>query len=441
MTKSIESAQQNNLSGEITIPGDKSISHRAILFSIISKGKTQIHGSQKSEDVFNSLNVAKLLGVEIKVHESLFYLDSPGIEGLSAPSQDLYFGNSGTGIRLFAGFLSSLKFSSVLTGDASLSSRPMKRIIDPLQKMGAKISATNKEKPPLKISPSVGLKGIAYKMPIASAQVKSSILLAGLNAEGKTKIQEKYQTRDHTEKMMKTFGANILSSNGIIEIERSDLKTPGQVEVPGDFSSAAFFIGACLISENSEIIIKNVGINETRIAFLNCLLDMNAKIDLTNIRQLGSEDVADLVIKSSNLLPAKIKENIVPNLIDELPLFFLIASLIDGESEFIGLSELKHKESDRLSIMVNNLKELDVEVHLSGDSLKIFGKKDRIFSDGVFDSHGDHRIAMTMLVAGLRSPRGINVNNVDCINTSFPEFIDQAKMLGFSFKNGKSNNH
>ena len=436
MTASLKSSKKNNLSGEIVIPGDKSISHRAILFGLLSKGKTQIHGSQNSEDVLNSLNVARLLGIETKVKSSIIFLDSPGIEGLSAPTNDLYFGNSGTGIRLFAGFLSSLNFSSKLTGDASLSNRPMMRIIDPLKKMGAKISASYKENPPLKISPSSGLKGITYKMPIASAQVKSSILLAGLNAEGKTLIQEKYATRDHTERMMKTFEANISSSNGIIEIEKSDLKTPGQIEVPGDFSSAAFFISACLISGNSEIKIKNVGINETRKAFLDCLLDMRANIDVINIRQFGNEEVADLLIKSSDLLPTKIMEDIVPNLIDELPLFFLIASLIEGESEFFGLSELKHKESDRLSIMINNLKELDVEVDLNEDSLKIVGKNDRIFSDGVFDSHGDHRIAMTMLVAGLRSPKGLKVKNIDCINTSFPEFVDQAKLLGFNLNNG-----
>ena len=436
MTASLRSSKKKNLSGEIVIPGDKSISHRAILFGLLSKGKTQIHGSQNSEDVLNSLNVARLLGIETKVKSSIIFLDSPGMKGLSAPTNDLYFGNSGTGMRLFAGFLSSLSFSSTLTGDASLSKRPMMRIIDPLQKMGAKISATNKENPPLNVSPSNGLKGITYKMPIASAQVKSSILLAGLNAEGKTLVQEKYATRDHTERMMKTFEANISSSNGIIEIEKSDLKTPGQIEVPGDFSSAAFFISACLISENSEIIIKNVGINETRKAFLDCLLDMRANIDLINIRKFGNEEVADLVIKSSDLLPAKIMEDIVPNLIDELPLFFLIASLIEGESEFVGLSELKHKESDRLSIMINNLKELDVEVHFNEDSLKIVGKNDRIFSDGVFDSHGDHRIAMTMLVAGLRSPKGVIVKNIDCINTSFPEFFDQAKTLGFNLNNG-----
>ncbi len=436
MTTSLKSSKKNNLSGEVVIPGDKSISHRAILFGLLSKGKTQIHGSQNSEDVLNSLNVARFLGIKIKVKSSVIFLDSPGIEGLSAPTKDLYFGNSGTGMRLFAGFLSSLNFSSTLTGDASLSNRPMMRIIDPLQKMGAKISATNKENPPLKISPSTGLIGITYKMPIASAQVKSSILLAGLNAEGKTQVQEKYPTRDHTERMMKTFEANISFSKGIVEIEKSDLKTPGQIEVPGDFSSAAFFIGACLISENSEIKIKNVGINNTRKAFLDCLLDMNANIDLANIRQLGNEEVADLVIKSSDLLPAKIMEDIVPNLIDELPLFFLIASLIDGESEFNGLSELKHKESDRLSIMINNLQKLDVEVQLNEDSLKIIGKKDRTFSDEVFDSHGDHRIAMTMLVAGLRSTEGLTITNLECINTSFPEFIDQAKTLGFSFKNG-----
>ena len=214
------------------------------------------------------------------------------------------------------------------------------------------------------------------------------------------------------------------------------LKTPRQIEVPGDFSSAAFFISACLISENSEIKIKNVGINKTRKAFLDSLLDMNARIDVTNIRQLGTEDVADLIIKSSNLLPIKIKESIIPNLIDELPLFFLIASLIDGESEFIGLSELKHKESDRLSIMVKNLQKLDVKVHLNEESLKITGKKDRIFSGGIFDSHGDHRIAMTMIVAGLRSPKGVIVKNIDCINTSFPEFVDQAKILGFNLNDG-----
>ena len=205
MTTSLKSSKKNNLSGEVVIPGDKSISHRAILFGLLSKGKTQIHGSQNSEDVLNSLNVARFLGIKTKVKSSVIFLDSPGIEGLSAPTKDLYFGNSGTGMRLFAGFLSSLNFSSTLTGDASLSNRPMMRIIDPLQKMGAKISATNKENPPLKISPSTGLMGITYKMPIASAQVKSAILLAGLNAEGKTQVQEKYPTRDHTELLKLIF--------------------------------------------------------------------------------------------------------------------------------------------------------------------------------------------------------------------------------------------
>ena len=273
MTTSLKSSKKNNLSGEVVIPGDKSISHRAILFGLLSKGKTQIHGSQNSEDVLNSLNVARFLGIKTKVKSSVILLDSPGIEGLSAPTKDLYFGNSGTGMRLFAGFLSSLNFSSTLTGDASLSNRPMMRIIDPLQKMGAKISATNKENPPLKISPSTGLKGITYKMPIASAQVKSSILLAGLNAEGKTQVKEKYPTRDHTEKMMKTFEANISFSKGIIEIERSDLKTPGQIEVPGDFSSAAFFIIRALGSKFLYTLCPNP-IN-LKLSFLSFALAMN----------------------------------------------------------------------------------------------------------------------------------------------------------------------
>ena len=424
----------NNLNGEIVCPGDKSISQRSVILGSLLDTDIKISGFLFAEDPLSTVNAMRSLGNNIEIQDETVVIKN---SEKSKVTKKVFcnLGNSGTGMRLIAGLIAGQKLNVELSGDESLSSRPMGRIIEPLIKMGAKIES-NDGCAPLVFSESILLDEFYFKMPIASAQVKSAILLAGLNAEGKTQVQEKYPTRDHTERMMKTFEANISSSKGIIEIERSDLKTPGQIEVPGDFSSAAFFIGACLISENSEIKIKNVGINNTRKAFLDCLLDMNANIDLANIRQLGNEEVADLVIKSSDLLPAKIMEDIVPNLIDELPLFFLIASLIDGESEFNGLSELKHKESDRLSIMINNLQKLDVEVQLNEDSLKIIGKKDRIFPDELFDSHGDHRIAMTMLVAGLRSTKGLTINNLECINTSFPEFIDQAKTLGFSFKNG-----
>ena len=429
------SKSAEGLHGEIKIPGDKSISHRALICTSISDGTSKISNLQESEDVINTLKSLEQLGVKIVKENESYFIEGKGFKGLKASENQLYFGNSGTGIRLMSGILSIQNFSSSLIGDEFLSKRPMKRIIDPLSKMGANISGSKEGTLPLRITPSKKINGINYKMPVASAQVKSAILFASLGAQGDTKIIEKSISRDHTERMFEYFGANISFSETETTLKETDKFTSQNIEIPGDFSSSAFFIVAALISKNSDITLKEVGMNPSRIALLNKLMEMGGNIQVFNHSSFGKEPVADLNIKSSVLNPCEVTSGDVPNLIDELPILFIASCFAEGISSFIEIEELKHKESDRLKAMQDGLDKMKIKNYLDGNVFCIEGMgKDYKSPNFLAETYYDHRIAMSFAIAGLNSNSYIEIASPECINTSFPEFIELGKRLGCNFE-------
>jgi len=430
MTSSIVS-KPSFLSGEIKIPGDKSVSHRAILCSALAKSVSTVNNLQLSEDVLNTLNVVRQLGITIDKKETGYQIFGKGFKGMSKPKDDLYFGNSGTGIRLTAGVLAWQSFDSELRGDSSLSTRPMKRISEPLSSMGAKLLLSPENTPPIKISGNTELSAISYEMPIASAQVKSAILFAALNVKGVTKITEPLITRNHTELMFKQIGVDIQVNNNEILLSGQNDFEGFEIDIPGDFSSAAFLIVGALISPNSSILIKDVGLNPSRTALIEVLLSMNADIEIQNQRKFGEEEVGDLKVNYSELVSCKVDAEVIPNLIDELPILFIASLFAEGESKFFGIEELKHKESDRLVAMQSGLKNLGIDTQYNNDTFSIDGKGSNfLLQEGQIDSFEDHRIAMSFIIAGLRAKKQIQIMNSNCINTSFPEFISQLDSLG-----------
>ncbi len=423
--------KSKNLSGQVIIPGDKSISHRSIILSSLAEGTSEISGFLKGEDCLATLNAFKKMGVKIEDEGEKIYVHGVGLHGLKKPIEDLDLGNSGTSMRLLAGLLSGQKFSSNLIGDSSLSSRPMKRILEPLQEMGAFIFAKDNTAP-ISIKATNKLSGISYKLPIASAQVKSCILLAGLYADSNTQVTENHLTRDHTEKMFKKFGIEIdedlKDSKKIIKIYPPQKLNPSNITIPGDFSSASFFIVAGLIIPNSEIILKNVGINPSRTALLKVLLEMGANIKIKNIKD-DYEKTADIEIKSSNLEAIVLDEELVPNLIDELPILFIAAAFARGKTIIRGVEELKTKESDRLEAMSNSLGILGVGSKSYSDGIDINGKSS-MNSSVTIDSFGDHRIAMASSIACSMLDGENIIKNVENIQTSFPKFTETCNFLG-----------
>ena len=423
------------LHGEIKIPGDKSISHRALICSSISEGTSKISNLQESEDVINTLKSLKQLGINIIKKSDSYYVEGKGFRGLKESEKKLYFGNSGTGIRLMSGLLSIQNFSSILTGDESLSKRPMKRIIEPLLKMGANISGSEEDTLPLRITPSKKINGINYKMPVASAQVKSAILFASLGAQGDTKIIEKSMSRDHTERMFEYFGASISYSETETKLKETEKFTSQNVEIPGDFSSSAFFIVAALISKNSDITLKEVGMNPSRIALLDKLMEMGGDIQVYNHSSFGKEPIADINIKSSVLNSCEVKPGDVPNLIDELPILFIASCFAEGTSSFTDIAELKHKESDRLKAMQDGIDKMKIKNFLDGNVFCIEGMgKDYKSPNFLAETYYDHRIAMSFAIAGLNSNSCIEIASPESINTSFPEFVELGKKLGCNFE-------
>ena len=424
-------SKSKNLKGQVTIPGDKSISHRSIILSSLAEGTSEISGFLKGEDCLATLNSFKKMGVKIEEEDEKISVHGVGLHGLKKPTENLYLGNSGTSMRLLAGLLSGQKFSTVLTGDSSLSSRPMKRILEPLKEMGASISASANTAP-LSIKPSNKLNGISYELPIASAQVKSCILLAGLYADSNTQVIESYLTRDHTEKMFKKFGIEIdesfKDSKKIIKISPPRKLNPSTLNIPGDFSSASFFIVAGLIIPNSEITLKNVGINSSRTALIKVLTQMGANIKIKNIKD-DYEKTADIEIKTSNLKAIVLDEELIPNLIDELPILFIAASFARGKTIIRGVEELRTKESDRLEAMSNSLRVLGVESKSYSDGIDITGKSS-LKSSVIIDSFGDHRIAMASSIACSMLEGENIIKNVENIQTSFPNFIETCGSLG-----------
>ena len=429
------SKSSEGLHGEIKIPGDKSISHRALICASISDGTSKISNLQESEDVINTLNSLKQLGIRIYKKNESYFVEGKGFKGLKESENQLYFGNSGTGTRLMSGLLSIQNFSSSLSGDDSLSQRPMKRIIEPLVKMGVNISGSKEDTLPLRITPSEKINGIHYEMPIASAQVKSAILFASLGAKGDTKIIEKTKSRDHTERMFEFFGANIRYSDKETILKNTDKFTPQNVEIPGDFSSSAFFIVAALISKNSDITLREVGMNPSRIALLNKLIEMGGDIQVFNNSSFGKEPIADVNVKSSSLKSCEVTSDDVANLIDELPILFVASSFAEGISSFNEIEELKHKESDRLKAMQDGLDKMKVKNFLNGNVFCIEGMGKNYKSPNFLaETYYDHRIAMSFAIAGLNSSSSIEIASPESINTSFPEFIDLGNRLGCNFE-------
>ena len=423
--------KSKNLSGQVIIPGDKSISHRSIILSSIANGTSEISGFLRGEDCLATLNAFKKMGVKIEDEDKKIYVHGVGLYGLKKPIEDLDLGNSGTSMRLLAGLLSGQKFSSTLIGDSSLSSRPMKRILEPLQEMGASIFSKDNTSP-LSIKASNKLNGISYELPVASAQVKSCILLAGLYANSNTQVIESHMTRDHTEKMFKKFGIeideNFKNLKKIIRISPPKKLNPSNITIPGDFSSASFFIVAGLIIPNSEITLKNIGINSSRTAFLKVLIEMGANIKIKNIKD-DYEKTADIEIKSSNLEAIVLDEELVPNLIDELPILFIAAAFASGKTIIRGVEELKTKESDRLEAMSNSLGILGVEAKTYSDGIDIIGKSS-LNSSVTIDSFGDHRIAMASSIACSMLEGENIIKNIENIQTSFPKFTETCNYLG-----------
>ncbi len=418
---------------EIQIPGDKSISHRSVIFGSIAQGLTEVSNFLTGEDCICTMNAFKAMGVEIEFNETkrTLKIQGKGFSSLVQPKQEIYLGNSGTGMRLLTGLFAGLPFSTKLTGDASLSGRPMARVIDPLSEMGAKIESQEGKKAPLLIEPVTKLKPINYISKIASAQVKSAILLAGLNAEGVTSVSEPEKSRDHTERMMQGFGVDLkidwlqVSING----NQSLSKLQGQkVEVPGDISSAAFFLVAGSILENAELKLINVGINPTRTGILDVLKSMQANFELINTREVNKEPIADIIIRSSKLKACTIEGDIIPRLIDEIPVISILAAQAQGTTIIKDAAELKVKESNRIATTINMLKKLGVTVEETDDGMIIEGRAGKPFepieANTVIDSHGDHRLAMSSAIAALHSTKPIIILQTEFVATSFPEFFE-----------------
>lgn len=419
---------QVKLKGEIYVPGDKSISHRAIMFSSIAKGNTLIKGFLKAEDTMSTVKCFENMGVEILFEKEDVLVKGVGKYGLNAPSQILNVGNSGTTMRLISGILAGQKFESTLDGDNSIRKRPMKRIIDPLSQMGAVFEAQGGNFAPFKIK-GRELQGITYDMPIASAQVKSAIILAGLYAKGETKIIETIKTRDHTERMLKSMGVDLKVDKNQIVVKNSDLYTADEILVPRDISSGAFFMVAASILKGSEIILKDMILNETRSGILEVMKNMGAKLEILDEKLVCNEKIGDVKVSySKELHGCDISSDIIPSLIDEIPIIALLASQAEGITKIRGASELRVKESDRIKTTVSNLRLMGVDIEELDDGMIIKGKSN-LKASSELKAGLDHRIGMMLSVASLLEGQNSKISGLDSIKTSFPNFFEILKII------------
>jgi len=422
------------IGGELDVPGDKSISHRALMFGGIAEGNTEITGFLAGEDCLATLHALQSLGVRIdRPEEQHVLVHGVGPDGLRGASAPLDMGNAGTAIRLFMGLLAPQRFDSTLIGDESLMRRPMERVATPLRLMGANIQ-THEGRPPVEIRASKDIRAIDYTLPVASAQVKSAVLLAGLQAFGRTHVREPAPSRDHTERMLGAFGVEVLRKGPTVAIEGGQTLRGTTVKVPGDFSSAAFFIVAACLAAEKGLLLRNVGVNPTRTGLIELLLQMGADIRVhphgNRERSAGTnaEPTADIEVHKSRLRGIKVPESLVPLSIDEFPVFFIAAACAEGETLVRGALELRVKESDRLAAMAEGLTTLGVENQLLADGLWLRGADH--FSGGTVNSHGDHRIAMAFAVASLRAQAPIEILDVANVATSFPGFVSMARAVG-----------
>jgi len=416
-------------SGRVTVPGDKSISHRALILGAIADGNTVVRGFLNGEDCLATMTALRHLGVTInELSDTELLIEGCGSDGLKPPTVPLDMGNAGTAMRLLAGLLSGQWFASKLVGDESLSKRPMNRIIDPLTKMGARIDSDDGW-PPLEIHGGRSLSGIAYRLPVASAQVKSTILLAGLFAEGETSIIEPQTTRDHTERMLRSMGAEVTSGETQIVMRGKQVLRGTEVDVPADLSSAAYIMLAALLARECEVVIKNVGVNPTRTGAIDILRDMGADIGLDNVRLFGEEPVADITVRSSELTGIAVDPARVSLAIDEFPMLFIAAACARGKTTFSGIGELRFKESDRIGAMTEGLRQLGATVDETDDGAVVHGTK---LDGGRIMSQGDHRVAMAFAVAGTVAEWSIRIDDTDAVATSFPGFVQCLRGLGIS---------
>ena len=422
-----------SVQGRIRVPGDKSISHRSIMLGSLAEGVTEVEGFLEGEDSLATLQAFRDMGVDIEGPEhGRVTIKGVGIHGLQAPPGPIYVGNSGTSMRLLAGLLAGQNFTTELTGDASLNKRPMGRVADPLRKMGASIDTAEGGRPPLRIKGAQSqLKGMDYAMPMASAQVKSCLLLAGLYAEGKTSVTEPAPTRDHTERMLKGFGYPVQVEGATATVESGHKLTGGKIDVPADISSAAFFMVAASIAEGSDLTLEHVGINPTRIGVINILRAMGGDITLSNEREVGGEPVADIRVRYAPLKGIDIPEDQVPLAIDEFPVLFIAAACAEGRTVLRGAEELRVKESDRIQVMADGLQMLGIKAEPTPDGIVIEGG---VMGGGTVDSHMDHRIAMSFAVASLRATKDICITDCVHVATSFPGFIELSRSVGMHIR-------
>lgn len=408
------------LSGEIIVPGDKSISHRSIMLGSIANGITTVSGFLRGGDNISTISAFRSMGIEIEDDGLTVTIHGKGLRGLSEPMDVIDCGNSGTTIRLITGLLAGQSFFSVVTGDQYLRKRPMKRVVEPLTRMGARIFGRNQGSlAPLAIH-GASLSAIGYESPVSSAQIKSSIMLAGLYADGATSVREPSLSRDHSERMFKLFGANVETFNNGVTVKGGFELTGQKIVVPGDISSATFFIVAALITPGSALLIRNVGVNSTRTGALDILKSMGGCIEIQNLREESGEPIADLLVRYSNLKGCEISGSVVPRAIDEFPAICIAAACADGVTTISDAKELRVKETDRITAMATNLRLLGVIVEESTDGMTINGVES--LGGGVLESFGDHRIAMSFAIASLIASSPITINDTDCIATSFPSF-------------------
>jgi 3-phosphoshikimate 1-carboxyvinyltransferase len=420
--------QPSSLTGGVAdIPGDKSISHRALMLSAIAEGTAHISGFLTGEDCLATMAALQAMGIEIE-HDgaSSLTVHGKGMHGLAAADAELDMGNSGTAMRLFSGLLCGQPYDSVLRGDASLSGRPMNRVIQPLAKMGARIRSKG-GRPPLSIAGGQKLHGIDYDLPVASAQVKSAVLIAGLYAKGITSVTQPAITRDHTERMLSSMGVALDQSNNTVSLRGGATLQAVNVEVPADLSSAAFALVAAIVADDCEVVVKNVGVNPTRTGVLEILQQMGADIRIENERLMGQEPVADIIARSSSLSGIDVEPSLVPLAIDEFPLLFAAAAMANGKTRFSGIAELRVKESDRIGSMVSGLAQLGIEVTESADGAVIHGGT---IGGGTVQSFGDHRIAMAFASVASGASDTVLIEDTDTVSTSFPGFMDCMKSIG-----------
>jgi 3-phosphoshikimate 1-carboxyvinyltransferase len=413
---------KNPLRGEISVPGDKSIGHRAVIFGSIAYGSSRVSNLSGGEDNQRTVQAFKDLGVKISTEGESLYIEGQGWEGLTAPKNIIDCGNSGTTMRLLSGVLAGRPFTTILDGDRSLRRRPMQRVIEPLNRMGAHlIGREGKGLAPLEINGGK-LKGIEYPVPIASAQVKSAILLAGLQAEGLTIVDEPQNSRNHTELMIKGFGGEVMLDGRQVSLTGGQALSGRDVRIPGDISSAAFFLVAAALIPGSQVVVRGVGVNPTRDGVIEILRRMGAEIELVGVRIETGEPVADLKVTGGRLSGVEIGSELAARTIDEYPILAVAAALADGVTAINGVKELRFKESDRISAMTEGLHKLGVDVEEREDGMTIHGRE--TLQGNKVPSFGDHRIAMSLAIAGLRADGGVEIDDAQCVDISFPAFFD-----------------